>query len=188
MDDTNPGSGCQKAAPLPSDDLDRCSDGELLAILRTGPGDSRQRDKARDLLVSHYRHLVVACVRRYANSPEPTEDLMQTGYVGLLNAVNNFDPAYGNGLAAYALPSISGELKRHFRDKRWQVRVERPVQELALQVRRAGPQLAQRLGHAPGDGELAAYLGRSMADIRRARAAVQVLTAMSSLDAPAVIP
>jgi RNA polymerase sigma-B factor len=64
--------------------------------------------------VSHYRHLVVACVRRYANSPEPTKDLMQTGYVGLLNAVNNFDPAYRNGLAAYALPSIPDELKRHF--------------------------------------------------------------------------
>src|ERR1019366_2168191 len=73
---------------------------------------------------------------RYRRSPEPAEDLMQVGYVGLLKAINNFDPAVGGSLAAYAQPCISGEIKRHFRDKRWQVHVERSVQELVLEVRK----------------------------------------------------
>ena len=74
---------------------------------------------------------------------------MQVGYVGLLKAIGNFDPAAGCSLAAYARPCISGELKRHFRDKRWQVRVKRPVQELVLEVREATWRLAQELGRTP---------------------------------------
>ena len=61
---------------------------------------------------------------------------MQVGYVGLLKAINNFDPAFGGSLAAYAQPCITGEIKRHFRDKRWQVHVERSMQELVLQSAR----------------------------------------------------
>jgi hypothetical protein len=63
--------------------------------------------------------------QRYWQSPEPQEELMQVGYVGLLKAINNFDPAVGSNLAAYAQPCISGEIKRRFRDKRWQVHVKR---------------------------------------------------------------
>jgi RNA polymerase sigma-B factor len=169
---------------LSSDNLDTHSDDELLAIMRAQPHGSKQRDAACDLLVSRNRHLVTSCVRRYANSPEPIEDLMQTGYIGLVSAINNYDPGYGKRLAAYALPCISGELKRHFRDKRWQVRVERPLQELVLGVRRATPRLTQQLRHEPTDAELAAHLDRSAADIRQARKAGQILTSMSSLDAP----
>ncbi len=65
------------------------------------------------------------------------EDLTQVGYVGLLKAINNYDPAVGSGLSAYAPPCIRGEIKRHFRDKRWQVHVRRSVQELVLEVRKA---------------------------------------------------
>jgi RNA polymerase sigma-B factor len=73
------------------------------------------------VLVRRYQPLVRHCVRQYRGSPEPPEDLMQVGYVGLLKAINNFDPAFGRGLRAYAAPCITGEIKRHFRDKRWQV-------------------------------------------------------------------
>ncbi|MGB7611167.1 MAG: sigma factor, partial [Candidatus Acidiferrum sp.] len=69
-----------------------------------------------------------------------------------LKAINNFDPEVGGSLAAYAQPCISGEIKRHFRDKRWQVHVERSMQELVLQVREAIRQLTQQLGHQPDDG------------------------------------
>jgi RNA polymerase sigma-B factor len=69
-----------------------------------------------ELLVSRYRWLVRSCVRRYLYSHEPADDLMQVGYVGLLKAIGNFDPAICGSLAAYARPCISGELKRHFRD------------------------------------------------------------------------
>jgi RNA polymerase sigma-B factor len=84
---------------------------------------------------------------------------MQVGYVGLLKAINNFDPAAGASLATYARPCINGEIKRHFRDKRWQVRVKRPVQELVLEVRKATWRLAQELGHTPTESDLARHLG-----------------------------
>ena len=76
----------------------------------------------------------------YRDSPEPVEDLMQVGYVGLLKAINNFDPACGSNLAAYAQPCISGEIKRHFRDKRWQVHVKRSAAGTAA----GGPQATRR--------------------------------------------
>jgi RNA polymerase sigma-B factor len=116
-------------------DLAGLDDRELLAIVRLSPRASERRAAAGELLVTRYQGLVWFCVRPYLSGPEPAEDLMQVGYVGLLKAISNFDPAAGCSLATYARPCIGGELKRHFRDKRWQVRVRRPVQELVLEVR-----------------------------------------------------
>src|SRR6516225_298087 len=101
---------------------------------------------------------------RYWCSPEPVEDLIQVGYIGLLKAINNYDPAFGNGLRAYAAPSIGGEIKRHFRDKRWQIHVSRSVQELLLAMRDAVEDLTHELGRQPADGELAARLGVAVGD------------------------
>jgi RNA polymerase sigma-B factor len=164
-------------------DLDRLEDRELLRIVRSQPLDSPRRATACELLVARHRNLVRSCVQRYKRSPEPTEDLMQVGYVGLLKAINNFDPDLGGSLAAYAQPCISGEIKRHFRDKRWQVHVERSMQELVLQVREATRQLTQELGHQPSDAELIEHLGISAADLREARRADLVFQP-ASLDAP----
>jgi len=164
-------------------DLAGLDDRELLRIVRSQPPASAQRAGACELLVSRHRHLVRSCVQRYKRSPEPAEDLMQVGYVGLLKAINNFDPGVGGSLAAYAQPCISGEIKRHFRDKRWQVHVERSMQELVLQVREATRQLTQQLGHQPADGELAGHLGISDDDLREARRADMVFQP-ASLDAP----
>jgi len=158
-------------------------DRELLRIVRSQPLASARRGAACELLVSRHRPLVRSCVQRYRRSPEPAEDLMQVGYVGLLKAINNFDPDVGGSLAAYAQPCISGEIKRHFRDKRWQVHVERSMQELVLQVRDATRQLTQQLGHLPADQELAGHLGISDDDLREARRADLVLQP-ASLDAP----
>jgi RNA polymerase sigma-B factor len=158
-------------------------DRELLRIVRSQPLASPRRGAACELLVSRHRHLVRSCVQRYKRSPEPAEDLMQVGYVGLLKAINNFDPDVGGSLAAYAQPCISGEIKRHFRDKRWQVHVERSMQELVLQVREATRQLTQELGHQPADEELAGHLGISEDDLREARRADLVFQP-ASLDAP----
>lgn len=108
---------------------------------------------------------------------------MQVGYVGLLKAINNFDPAFGNGLRAYAEPCITGEIKRHFRDKRWQVRVSRQSQELLLAMRGADEQLAQRLGRTPRDAELAERLGVTEDEVLEARQADLVFSSYS-LDAP----
>jgi RNA polymerase sigma-B factor len=108
---------------------------------------------------------------------------MQVGYVGLLKAINNFDPRFGVGLRAYAVPCISGEVKRYFRDKRWQVRVTRPVQELLLEMRGAVEDLTHELGRHPAEAELAGRLGVTEEELREARQAGEGFTALS-LDAP----
>ena len=113
-------------------ELAELGDRELLGIVRSLPRFSQRRIAAYELLVSRYRALVWSCVQRYRHGPEPTEELMQAGYVGLVAAINNFDPAVGCSLAAYADPHITGEIKRYFRDERWQVHVARPVKDLAV--------------------------------------------------------
>jgi len=163
--------------------LARCDDAELLSVIHSEPNGSRMREDACDQLVSRYRALVRSCVLRYRDSPEPTEELMQVGFVGLLKAINNFDPAVGESLAAYAQPCISGEIKRHFRDKRWQVHVRRSAQELRLEVRKSRSELAQQLSRTPTDAELAAHLGVSAADLLDAQRAELAFRA-SSLNAP----
>jgi len=164
-------------------DLRELSDNALLARLRPLPPGSAERAALCEVLVERYAHLVRACVRPYRASPEPAEDLMQVGYLGLLKAIGNFDPGLGDSLAAYAAPCISGEIKRHFRDKRWQVHVRRPLQELLLEIRAVSAELAQEHGRAPADGELAALLAVTEDDIRQARQAGLAFAA-SSLDAP----
>jgi RNA polymerase sigma-B factor len=158
-------------------------DGELLRLVRSLPKTSPLRVKACEELVSRHRKLVLSCAQRYAGGPEPTEDLIQVGYVGLLKAVNRFDPAVGGSLAAYAQPCITGEIKRHFRDKRWQVHVKRPLKELALQIRDAIGPLTQQLGHEPSDRDLADALNATEKQIRQGRVATLVLQTWS-LDAP----
>ncbi|HEY5989753.1 MAG TPA: SigB/SigF/SigG family RNA polymerase sigma factor [Streptosporangiaceae bacterium] len=160
-----------------------CDDGELLKVIRTRPRGDDARERACEILVGRYESLVRSCVHRYRDTPELVEDLMQVGYVGLLKAINNFDPAIGGSLAAYAQPCISGEIKRHFRDKRWQVHVKRSAQELLLQVRKARGELAQELGRSPSDEELARHLGVSLEDLLDARRADMVFHS-HSLDAP----
>jgi RNA polymerase sigma-B factor len=140
-------------------ELDRLSDDELLVRFRALPRDSHERGVACEILVQRYERLVRSCVRQYRGSPEPVEDLMQVGYVGLLKAINNFDPSFGSSLSAYAAPCVSGEIKRHFRDKRWQVHVRRSAQELLLELRKATEDLTHSLGRAPTDEELIERLG-----------------------------
>jgi RNA polymerase sigma-B factor len=143
----------------------------LIDQVQSLPVGSAQRAAAYEELVRRYDFVVKTCVRRYRDSPEPEEDLMQVGYLGLLKAINNFNPELGPGLVAYAQPCVSGELKRHFRDKRWQVRVQRSSQELMLAVRDVRATLTQELGRAPRDQELAEAAGISMADLRDAEQA-----------------
>jgi RNA polymerase sigma-B factor len=155
----------------------------LLARLRGLPRGSAEREAICEILITRYAGLVRACVRPYLRSPEPAEDLLQVGYVGLLKAINNFDPAFGDSLSAYAAPCVSGEIKRHFRDRRWQIRVGRQDQELLLEMRAAEEALTQQLGRTPDDRELARHLAVTEDDVREARRAYQAFAA-HSLDAP----
>ena len=163
--------------------ISELDDSELLRLMRERPDGDETRAAACEVLVARYESLVRSCVYRYRDTPEMVEDLMQVGYVGLLKAINNFDPEIGGSLAAYAQPCISGEIKRHFRDKRWQVHVKRSAQELLLQVRKARGELAQQLGRSPRDAELAKHLGVSEEELMDARRADMVFHS-HSLDAP----
>ena len=163
--------------------LARLDDAALLSLVRLLPRASERRAAACELLVTRYQGLVWSCVRRYVRSPELVEDLVQVGYVGLVKAINNFDPAICRNLATYAEPCISGEIKRHFRDKRWQIHVKRSVQDLMLQARAATGPLAQQLGRTPTESDLATHLGVSVADLRQAQRA-ELAFQPSSLDAP----
>jgi RNA polymerase sigma-B factor len=164
-------------------ELQELSDNALLAKVRALPRDNELRVAACEILVDRYQRLVRSCVRQYRGSPEPTEDLMQVGYVGLLKAINNYNPEVGDSLSAYAQPCISGEIKRHFRDKRWQIHVRRSAQELLLELRKATEILTQELGRGPTEEELAHRLGVSRDDMQEARQADLVFSTYS-LDAP----
>jgi RNA polymerase sigma-B factor len=164
-------------------ELEALTDNELLARLGGLPAGCAEHEVICGMVVARYDGLVRSCVRPYRHSPESAEDLMQVGYVGLLKAINNFDPGIGQSLAAYAAPCITGEVKRYFRDRRWQIRVRRDIQELLLAIRGAEPDLTQQLGHAPENGELARHLGVPEDDILQARQASLAFSAFS-LDAP----
>jgi len=164
-------------------DLEQRDDTELLDMIRSLPREHPARETACEVLVNRYRPLVRSCVRRFQNSPEPYEDLLQVGYVGLIKAINNYDPAAGTGLAGYALPCVSGEIKRYFRDKRWQVHVKRSLQELRLSARNASADLTQSLGRAPTDAELAGRLNVTADELREVKRA-ELAFQSSSLDAP----
>jgi RNA polymerase sigma-B factor len=167
----------------PRAELTQLSDDELLGRFRALPRESDDRAQICEILVQRHERLVRACVRQYKGSPEPTEDLMQVGYVGLMKAINNYDPDLGNSLSAYAAPCVSGEIKRHFRDKRWQIHVRRSAQELLLEVRKATEALTHALGRTPSDAELAERLGVTADDLLEARQADMVFSTYS-LDAP----
>ena len=142
------------------------TDETLIGLVQSLPYASPQRAAAYEELIRRYDFVVKACVRRYRDSPESTEDLMQVGYLGLLKAISNFNPELGPNLTAYAQPCVSGELKRHFRDKRWQVRVQRTSQENMLAVREVRAALTQQLGRLPEGRELAEAAGLSIEELR----------------------
>jgi RNA polymerase sigma-B factor len=183
------GPSCQPVPTPPApagstrQEFAQLDDRELLGIAGSLPRFGQRRMAACELLVVRYRYLVWSCVQRYNRGPEPAEDLLQVGYVGLVAAINNFDPAVGCSLATYARSLINGEIKRYYRDKRWQVHVVRPVKELALQARTETWQLAQELGRMPTESDLAASLGVSGHDLRNAQLA-EMAFEPSSLDAP----
>ena len=114
---------------------------------------------AREQLIERYMSLVRSLARRYAYRGEQLEDLVQIGAIGLIKAIDRFDLDRGVELTTYATPNIIGEIKRHFRDRGWSVRVPRGLQELNVQLSRLMEQLTVQLGHSPTIPELAKAAG-----------------------------
>ncbi len=158
------------------------ADGEIDALLRRY---AQTRDLAvRDEILTAHLGLVEQLARRFARRGEPLDDLVQVGAIGLIKALDRFDPDLGFAFAAFATTTVVGELKRHFRDKGWAVRAPRRIQELYLQIGRLVEELSQELGRAPTVRELAAASGASEQDIIEALEATHSYR-VASLDAPA---
>jgi RNA polymerase sigma-B factor len=154
------------------------SDAELFARLR-----EHADAHAREQLVERYLPLARQLARRYQRADEPLEDLVQVASLGLLKAVDRFDRGREVAFSSYAVPTILGELKRHFRDRTWSVRVPRDLQELALRVDRAVTRLSAGQRRSPSVGELAEAVGASQEQVLEALEAAAAYRA-GSLDAP----
>jgi RNA polymerase sigma-B factor len=138
------------------------------------PADSPERDEMRRLLREYAAHrdpavrerlvdlngdLVRFIARRFANRGEPLEDIEQVGFLGLIQAIERFDPSLENEFSTFATPTIAGEIRRHFRDRSWAVRVPRRLQENLAKVNAATQQLSNELGRSPSIAEIGARVG-----------------------------
>ena len=121
----------------------------LFAELATLEKDDPRRERLREILVEEHLPLVRHFARRFSNRGEPFDDLLQVGTLGLIAAIDRFDPTRGVEFLSFAVPTITGEIKRHFRDQGWSVRVPRRLQELHLSLNAAVGELAQKNGRAP---------------------------------------
>jgi RNA polymerase sigma-B factor len=137
----------------------------------------------REELVRRYLPLARHVAGRYGGGAEPMDDLEQVAALGLIKAIDRFDPTRGTSFSSYAVPTIAGELRRHFRDYTWSLRVPREVQEVAVRMNRVEPQLVAELGRAPTAAELAERLGCGVELALEAREA-GVANRTASLDAP----
>ncbi len=140
---------------------------------------------ARDELVARFSSLSRTLARRYRNTSEPQEDLYQVAQLGLVKAIDGYDPDRGFRFTAYAVPTILGELRRHFRSASWAVHVPRAVQERALEVRDAERALTDGRGCSPTVCELAQFMELSEEEILDGMQALQAMGSVS-LDAPRV--
>lgn len=150
---------------------------------------------ARQELIMAYDGLARYLARKFKNRGESDEDLEQVAYLGLIKAIDRFEPERGLEFSTYATPTIMGELRRHFRDKGWSVRVPRRLQELSQKINRATDDLAVALGHMPSVPEIAGHLGVSVDEVLEAMESSSAYSAVSfdtgsgtdDEDAPALI-
>ena len=174
-----------------------CGDGDTDAALADFSGDRRSREdlrlfrawvdggdrRARARLIERFLPLARSLARRYGRGSEPLEDLVQVASVALVKAIDRYDPARGYAFSSFAVPTIAGELKRHFRDQTWMVRPPRGIQEVTLRVEGALTRLSQQLDRSPTTSELADAVGVSDEEILEAMQARSARGALS-LHAP----
>jgi RNA polymerase sigma-B factor len=193
------GDAPAEAASVPEDELppgddepltrgekaaaDRARARELFVQLTAMAEDDPRRPRLRDELVEVHLPLVEYLARRFRNRGEPLDDLVQVATIGLIKSVDRFDLERGVEFSTYATPTIVGEIKRHFRDKGWAIRVPRRLQELKLALTKATSELSQRNGRSPTVAELAQHLGMSEEEILEGLESANAYSAVS-LDAP----
>lgn len=143
--------------------------------------DDPARERLRDELVTGFLPVAQHIARRFAHRGEPLDDLVQVATVGLINAVDRYSPDRGSDFFSFAVPTISGEVRRHFRDLGWSMRVPRRLKDLHVSINGAVSALAQEIGRAPRPSEIAQHLGISVSDVLEGLEASEVYRS-SSLD------
>lgn len=163
-----------RRAPKGKDAWDKERTHELFRLYKE-KGDEEARDR---LIVSHL-NLVRFLASKFKNRGEPLDDLVQVGTIGLIKAIDRFDPERGLEFTTYATPTILGEIKRHFRDKGWSIRVPRRLQELSAKVNQATDELTVELQRSPSVEEIAAKLGVGAEEILEAMESSGAYTSVS---------
>ena len=153
------GGEADRGPHMPRQEREQAIDGLFRRL--HGTGDAEEKEAVREEIILANIGLVRALARKFSQRGEPLEDLIQVGMVGLINAVDRFDPDRGNRFATFAHPTILGEILRYFRDKGWTVRVPRRLQELRLAVSRSVDRLSHELMRDPRISEIAADVGIS---------------------------
>jgi RNA polymerase sigma-B factor len=146
-----------------TDAPDRHEDAERFRRYRAS-GDRQLRNE----LIEDHRWLALHCAKRFANKGEPLDDLIQVALLGVLKAVERFDPDFGATFATFAVPTITGELRRHFRDTTWAVHVPRRAKDLQHTVKVAVNELGQTLGRSPTVDEIAGHAGIPVEEVLEA--------------------
>ncbi len=164
-------------------DEQRAQERGLLERMASVEPNSLEWVESRNELVTLHAALVEHLARRFADRGERHEDLVQVGMIGLIKAADRFDPERGVEFSTYASPTIIGEIKRHFRDKGWAIRVPRQLQERRMVLSRAIEELTQTTGRSPTVRELAAATGLSEDDVLEGLESAQAYATVS-LDAP----
>ena len=145
------------------DDADRRYDADRFRRYRAS-GDRKLRNE----LIEDHRWLALHCAKRFANKGEPLDDLIQVALLGVLKAVERYDPDFGATFATFAVPTITGELRRHFRDTTWAVHVPRRAKDLQHTVKVAVNELGQLLGRSPTVEEIASQAGVPVEEVLEA--------------------
>jgi RNA polymerase sigma-B factor len=171
--------GGRPAYPSIEDRAARAQEDRRLLVRYHREGDIT----AREQLVERFLPLARQLARRYQRGGEQLDDLVQVASLGLLKAIDRFDPARETAFSSFAVPTILGELKRHFRDKGWAVRVPRDLQELAVKVDRVADEMSRELGRAPTPAEIGERVGATVEQVLEAREASAAYRAVS-LDRP----
>ncbi len=165
-----------------ANDLDSYLTDRLRAMAALSPGHS-DHTRLRDDVICACLPVVRRLAARFYGRGEAPDDLTQVATIGLIKAVDRYDTTRETPFLSYAAPTIIGEIKRHFRDKGWSVRVSRPIQELYLDINRVLPELAQDLGRSPRIADIAVHLGVPETDVIRGLEAGHAYTSRS-LSAP----
>jgi len=152
---------------VPKNDL-RSADREMFEQLAALEAGTSEHEVLRAALIERHLPLVTFMARKFADRGEPLDDLIQVGTIGLIKAIDRFEISKGFEFSTFATPTIVGEIKRHFRDKTWAVRVPRRLQELGASVTKATTELTQKLDRSPTPKEIAKHLGITVDDVAEA--------------------